>query len=348
MHSQHAVSRVEANSELLARVLEKTIPNAKNTEEPKNVVVNRRKPKQPKTKATMKYGTARSTSKAKVCKVHEEAQDRHPAELRSEGSKTAPSRTTKTTKNFKGTQKECSNLARDEVPKSPRDPENAQESRITQSLPVYAMYHLKLSDADTVDLKSAYTADPEFAKILKNPTLPYRLEQGIIKRNNHACIPRGRFRDEILHDHHDIPSKGHMGLRKTTKDIVSKYYWKTMRKDIKDYVQSCDECQRFKSSTQSPIGLLQPLQPPSRPWQSISMDFITPLPLTPKGNNGLLVVVDRLSKMIRLAPTKPDTSAIRVAELFYDNVYRNFGLPSDVICDRDRPDLYVQVLARPA
>lgn len=127
-----------------------------------------------------------------------------------------------------------------------------------------------------------------------------------------------------------------MGLRKATKDIVAKFYWKSVRQDIKDYLQSCDSCQRFKSSTQAPLGLLQPQEPPSRPWQSISMGSITPLPLTARGHNGLLVIKDHLSKMIRLAPTEPETSAKRVAQLFHDHVYRNFRHPEDIICDQDR------------
>lgn len=127
-----------------------------------------------------------------------------------------------------------------------------------------------------------------------------------------------------------------MGLRKATKDIVAKFYWKSVRQDIKDYIQSCDFCQRIKSSTQAPLGLLQPQEPPSRPWQSISMDSITPLPLTARGHNVVLVIVDHLSKMIRLAPTEPETSAKRVAQLFHDHVYRNFRHPEDIICDQDR------------
>lgn len=66
------------------------------------------------------------------------------------------------------------------------------------------------------------------------------------------------------------------------------------------------------------------------------MDFITPLPLTSRGHNGIYVVVDRLTKMIRLAPMKPECTAPAVAQLFHDNVYRHHGLPQDIICDRDR------------
>ena len=57
--------------------------------------------------------------------------------------------------------------------------------------------------------------------------------------------------------------------------------------------------------------------------------------LQSRGHNGIYVVADRLTKIIRLAATKPDCTAAAVALLFQDHVYRNYGLPKDVVCDRD-------------
>jgi len=65
------------------------------------------------------------------------------------------------------------------------------------------------------------------------------------------------------------------------------------------------------------------------------MDFISTLRQTSRGHNGIHVVGDRLTKMIRLAATKPDCTAAAVALFFHDHVYRNHGLPKDVVCDRD-------------
>jgi len=108
-----------------------------------------------------------------------------------------------------------------------------------------------------------------------------------------------------------------------------------MRKDVKDYVQSCDMCLRTKSTTQAPLRHLQLLDPPTEPCQSVSMDLITLLPRTPRGDNGQLAVVNWLTKMMLIAPTRPKTSADQVAQLLYDHVYRCLGLPSDTICDRN-------------
>ena len=61
------------------------------------------------------------------------------------------------------------------------------------------------------------------------------------------------------------------------------------------------------------------------------MDFITPLPKTARGNAGLFVVVDRLSKFIRLAATPEHVDAPQVAQLFHSIVYRHHGLLHEII-----------------
>jgi hypothetical protein len=104
---------------------------------------------------------------------------------------------------------------------------------------------------------------------------------------------------------------------------------------MQDYVKACDIFQRTKNSTQKPFGLLQPLSAPTHKWASISMDFITALPKPSRGNAGLFVVFDRLSKLIRIASTPANVDAPEVARLFHTHVYRHYGLPLEIISDRD-------------
>lgn len=126
-----------------------------------------------------------------------------------------------------------------------------------------------------------------------------------------------------------------MGLRKTTKEISSKYYWKDLRKDVRNYVLTCPICQTTKASNEPPLGTSRPLPPPEGPWQSVTMDFITPLPLTRRGNNALFVVVNRFSKMMHVTPTCPGFAAPDIARLYHDHIYRYHGLPKEIISDRD-------------
>jgi hypothetical protein len=78
-----------------------------------------------------------------------------------------------------------------------------------------------------------------------------------------------------------------------------------------------------------------PLPVPTRPWESISMDFLGGLPKTKRGYDYVFVVVDRFSKMICLIPCKKSLTGEDAARLFFTHVWRHFGLPSSIVSDRD-------------
>jgi len=70
-----------------------------------------------------------------------------------------------------------------------------------------------------------------------------------------------------------------------------------------------------------------------KPWSHISADFITKLPLV-QGYNSILVVVDKLMKMVHFIPTMEKTSAEGLARLFRDNIWKLHGLSESIISDR--------------
>jgi len=81
---------------------------------------------------------------------------------------------------------------------------------------------------------------------------------------------------------------------------------------------------------------------PEKPWTHISVDFITKLPLA-QGYDSILVVVDRLTKIVHFIPTMEKTSAERLAWLFRDNVWKLHSLPESIISDR-RPQFVVGLM----
>jgi len=70
-----------------------------------------------------------------------------------------------------------------------------------------------------------------------------------------------------------------------------------------------------------------------KPWAHISVDFITKLLLT-QGYDSILVVVDRLTKMVHFISTIEKTSAEGLARLFRDNMWKLHRLPESIISDR--------------
>ena len=137
----------------------------------------------------------------------------------------------------------------------------------------------------------------------------------------------------ILKSRHDSPAAGHFGIRKTLDLIKRDFKWKGMKMDVIEYVKACQICQQAKSSRHLPYGLLSPLPIPSRPWSSLSMDFITKLPES-RGYDSILVVVCRFSKMCHCLPIKESITAEDLAKLFLKEIFRIHGLPDDIVTDR--------------
>jgi hypothetical protein len=61
-----------------------------------------------------------------------------------------------------------------------------------------------------------------------------------------------------------------------------------------------------------------PLPTPDRPWESISMDYMSGLPSTKRGNDCVFVVVDRFSKMAILVACKKSITAEATAKIFFE------------------------------
>ncbi|KAF1316552.1 reverse transcriptase, partial [Globisporangium splendens] len=165
-----------------------------------------------------------------------------------------------------------------------------------------------------------------------NGLLYYAVEQGDTAR---VVVPNDEgLRHRLLYEYHDSPSGGHLGREKTFLSLSRDYYLPHMYKWVRKYVRTCEICQRVKpsGSTQAP---LRSLAVPSDSWKSVSMDFIFGLPRDKHGRNGILVFVDRFSKMVHLAPVSDKISAEMTAKVFVDVVFRLHGLPVEIVSDRD-------------
>ncbi|MBW0553070.1 hypothetical protein O181_092785 [Austropuccinia psidii MF-1] len=101
-----------------------------------------------------------------------------------------------------------------------------------------------------------------------------------------------------------------------------------------DYVSSCQQCSRNKNIHHQKFGLLKPLQIPSGPWNSLSMDFITQLPLS-KSFDSILVAVDRFSKMEIFIPTYEKITALESAQIFICHVFPRMEFQSVLLVIED-------------
>jgi len=79
-----------------------------------------------------------------------------------------------------------------------------------------------------------------------------------------------------------------------------------------------------------------------KPWVHILADFITKLPLA-QGYDSILVVVNRLTKIVHFISIIEKTLAEGLARLFRDNMWKLHGLPESIISDRE-PQFVVRVM----
>src|SRR3954465_11811451 len=107
-----------------------------------------------------------------------------------------------------------------------------------------------------------------------------------------------------------------------------------MKRDIARYVVECDVSHRIKAEHQRPASTLQPLPIPEWKWDKVSMDFITSFPKSQKGNNAILVVIDRLSKVAHFLPVRKSITASQIAELYVSRIVSLHGVPLEINSDR--------------
>ena len=65
------------------------------------------------------------------------------------------------------------------------------------------------------------------------------------------------------------------------------------------------------------------------------MDFVFGFPEDDHKNNGILVFVNRFSKMVHLAAVPESNTALVCARVFLDTISRLHGLTRELVSDRD-------------
>ncbi|KAH9688170.1 Endonuclease [Citrus sinensis] len=173
-------------------------------------------------------------------------------------------------------------------------------------------------------------------KVLEGKTRRFWQEEGILlTKGDRLFVPRwGNLRKEVIKECHGSKWAGHPGIERTTALVQASYFLPHMRDDIEAYVRTCLVCQQDKVDHQLPAGLLEPLPLATRPWESVSMDFITSMPKS-EGCESIMVVVDRYSKYATFIAAPVDCKADEAARLFVKHIVKLWGVPKSIVNDRD-------------
>ncbi|KAA8535118.1 hypothetical protein F0562_030121 [Nyssa sinensis] len=116
------------------------------------------------------------------------------------------------------------------------------------------------------DLRVSYSEDPKLQKLISEfagrdlDVTKYSMKDGLLFYKGRLYISNSTaIKNQLLHLLHGSPQAGHSGFHKTLSLSRANYYWKGMKANLKKFIRECDVCQRNKTETIHPAGLLQPL-----------------------------------------------------------------------------------------
>jgi len=118
-------------------------------------------------------------------------------------------------------------------------------------------------------------------------------------------------------------------------DLKKLFWWSGLKREVTQFLYSGLVCQKSKVEHQKPAGLLTLLDVPKWKWDSISINFVTSLPNTPRGHDAIWVIVDRLTKSAHFIPINISFPVSQLAEIYIREIVKLHGVPSSIVSDRD-------------
>lgn len=123
-------------------------------------------------------------------------------------------------------------------------------------------------------------------------------------------------------------------VKKTFAAVSRNVFWPHMHKWVRNWLRTCKNCQRVRPSPSSQAPL-RPVPISAEAWRSVSMDFIFGLAPDSQNRTGILIFVDRFSKMTYLVPIHAKITAVKTAVHFIVAVFRHYELSENIVSDRD-------------
>ncbi|GBG79188.1 hypothetical protein CBR_g28905 [Chara braunii] len=191
-----------------------------------------------------------------------------------------------------------------------------------------------------------YQADLEFRDKYTNCSSPnpapshYPIQEGYLLVHTRGkdllrVSSDSHLRTRLLGEFHDAPATEHFGVNRTIGRLCEQFCWSDLLDDVTRYCESCEVCRRCKSRNHRPYGELRPLPVPLRRREAIAMDITGPFPKHKIGVDGILTVVDRLTKFAMFLPYRYHAKAPELAKVLYPGWIRTKCHPKEIVCDRD-------------
>ena len=172
-------------------------------------------------------------------------------------------------------------------------------------------------------------------KVLNGILLVHQLRQDTELDYWRIVVPDNKeIRDKVVQELHSIPYSAHPGIQRTMGKVRKSFFWKVMSGHVREYVENCPVCQMEKSDHTLSKGKLQSTHILESRWSEISIDFITDLPVSSRNRESILVILDKATSMVHLAPCSKTINATDTGKLMWSTVVKLHGIPREIYSDR--------------
>lgn len=145
------------------------------------------------------------------------------------------------------------------------------------------------------------------------------------------CIPE-KWRLLIISRCHDALEAGHLGRERTLWQVKSRFYWPTLYREVKNYVLTCDICQKNRPRSIAPQGQLHSI-PPGDIFDHVGIDIVGPLHKTNRNNSYIIVLTDYGSRYAEAQPLS-DITSLTIINFLLERLFLRYGCPSEISSDR--------------
>ena len=144
--------------------------------------------------------------------------------------------------------------------------------------------------------------------------------------NTSLIVPRPDDRKRTIEIAHT--SGAHFGVVSTVARLKSKYHWPHMQRDVEYHIQRCRTCLRNKNFSMHSLAKVIQVE---NVFDQVGMDLQFGYPDSPRGNIGLMVITEYVSKYAMAFPIKSKTAE----EIFrcFQTYCCLFGPPKRILTD---------------
>lgn len=158
-------------------------------------------------------------------------------------------------------------------------------------------------------------------------------------------VPASMVSDVIEYYHHS-PQLAHASFEQTVGKIRQTFYWRTMRKDVYEFISSCEACIRSKTRHQQQPILVERSVMNEEVFGTVFMDFTSVEADNDRGYKCILTMVDEASDFVIMEPTH-DQKGRTICDIIYNRLVCQMGkLPYKVVMDHGMMSMEVQNFLR--